>query len=125
MSLVEHAKSELALLDNDEAFDQCIINAVEAFAAYGHGGGSASVGIHILHDLLQFKNLSALSDDPGEWNHICDERTNGEELWQSARCSEAFSHDAGKTYYLISEVNDPQNPDVFHVSERAKEGVGV
>lgn len=123
MSLVEHAKKELYLLNNDDAFNDCIIKAVEAFASYGHSGGSAGYGIHALHDLLQFKNLSPLTDDPNEWMEISypdDLWPKGQ--WQSCRNPEAFSGDGGKTYYLISEVEDPQHPDVFHAS-KTREGV--
>lgn len=107
MSLVDHAKRELALLDNDEDFNNAIIKSVEAFASYGHSGGSASYAIPLLNDLLQFKNISPLTDDPDEWTHIYD----GDPMaappepgvWQSRRNSEAFSNDGGKTYYLLSE----------------------
>lgn len=123
MSLVEHAKKELYLLDNDDAFNDCIIKAVEAFASYGHSGGSASYAVPLLNDLLQFKNVTPLTDDPMEWNHISDGWDGSAPVWQSSRCAEAFSNDGGKTYYLISEVEDPQDPDVFHVSKKIKEKV--
>lgn len=97
MSLVDHAKRELARLDNDEGFNQCIIKAVEAFSAYGHSGGSAGYGIHVLTDLLQFKPLTALTNDPDEWMSIIDG------LWQSTRRADAFSHDEGDTYYIIDD----------------------
>lgn len=118
-NLVEHAKRELARLDNDEEFNQTIINAVTAFAEYGHSGGSASYAIPILNDLLQFKALTPLTNDPSEWNEV------GEGVWQSSRNSEAFSTDEGKSYYLVSEMTPyyesdeapasptpPQTPDV-------------
>jgi hypothetical protein len=98
MSLVQHAKRELALTTNDAEFNKAIIKAIEAFASYGHSGGSASIGIEILYDLLKFKNLTPLTDNPEEWNHV------GSDMWQSSRNSEAFSTDGGSTYYLLSEV---------------------
>lgn len=110
MSLVEHAKKELALLDNDEDFNNAIIKAVEAFASYGHSGGSASYAIPILNDLLQFKNITPLTDDPKEWMEV------GDGTWQSTRCSEAFSHDAGKSYYLLSEGGNDVNRFPLHES---------
>lgn len=110
MSLVEHAKYELSLLNNDKEFNESIIKAIEAFASYGHSGGSASVAIPMLTDLLQFKNLSPLTSNPKEWNQV------GEEMWQSCRNSEAFSTDGGKTYYILSEVNE--HPNLFHRAER-------
>lgn len=97
MSLVEHAKKELALLNNDADFNECIINAVEAFAAYGHSEGSAVVGIHILNELLQFRNLSPLNNDPDEWTLVA------KDLWQSKRNPAAFSTDGGNTFTLTYE----------------------
>ena len=47
-SLVEHAKRELELCGQtaeDPAYAASIVAAVEAFASYGHSGGSASVAI--------------------------------------------------------------------------------
>jgi hypothetical protein len=100
MSLVEHAKRELALLgsgEDDFGFNDCIIKSIEAFAVYGHSGGSASVAIPLINELLQFKNLTPLTDDPSEWNEV------GKETWQSSRNPEAFSTDGGRTYSLLSE----------------------
>lgn len=113
-NLVDHAKRELALIESDEAFIDAIVKSVEAFAAYGHSGGSASVGIHILNNLLQFKNLSPLTDDPTEWiNH-------GNSTWQSCRNSEAFSNDGGITYYLLSERSDIPGVDTpIHNSNKS------
>ena len=102
--LVRHARRELALLGNDEAFNQSIINAVKAFAAYGHSGGSASIAVPMLTALLQWKALTPLTDDPDEWQHHDAERTGNEGgFWQNLRDPEAFSKDGGKTYYLLSD----------------------
>lgn len=111
MSLVEHARQELSLLGNDDDFNECIINAIKAFASYGHSGGSASVAIPILNDLLQFKNLTPLTNNSSEWNKV------GDESWQSSRNSEAFSKDGGKTYYLLSEGANDTKPEPIHISE--------
>lgn len=115
---VIHAKRELALVGNDEDYNQCIVEAVRAFARYGHSGGSAGVGIEILHDLLQFKNLTPLTDDPSEW--IDQTEASGVPMWQSCRNSEAFSQDGGKTYYLLSEGGTMQNPSQLHETERTE-----
>lgn len=113
--LVQHAIRELALVDNDKAFNDCIINAVREFAKYGHSGGSAGVAIHILNDLLQFQNLSPLTDDPDEWMLI-EEAIAGPNCWQSRRNPEAFSNDGGKTYYLLSE-GAGANHKLMHISK--------
>lgn len=109
-NLVEHARRELALVGNDEDFDKAIIGAVRAFASYGHSGGSAEVGIHILNDLLQFRALSPLTDDPTEWNR-CEV-----DCWQSTRQNDAFSKDGGKTYYLLSDGSDSTQQNKMYTS---------
>lgn len=114
-NLVEHAKRELALMDNDDKFNESIIKAVEAFASYGHSGGSASAGIAILYDLLQFKNLMPLTNDRAEW--MCVDREGN--IWQSTRNSEAFSNNRGKTYYLLSEGANFENPHPQHATAQA------
>lgn len=100
MALIEHAIRELSLAGNDEEFNDCIIKAIEVFASYGHSGGSAVVGIQILHDLLQFKNLTPLTNNPSEWNKV------GPKMWQSSRNPEAFSIDGGAHYYLLSDIHN-------------------
>jgi hypothetical protein len=112
-----HAKHELDLVEKDEEFKACIVNAVREFAKYGHSGGSAGVGIHFLNELLQFRNLSPLTDDPNEWMTV----TNEDPCWQSRRNPEAFSSDGGKTYYLLSEGSNFQHQDLIHKSEPKKE----
>lgn len=103
-NLVDHAKRELALAENDEDFNNSIIRAVEAFSSYGHSGGSASIGISMLNDLLRYKNLTPLTNDPDEWNHVSEEVWGVKGgVWQSNRNPEAFSNDGGKTYYILSD----------------------
>lgn len=118
MGLVEHARRELSLVGNDREFNECIIKAIEAFSSYGHSGGSASVAISMINDLLQFKNLTPLTDNVSEWNKISD-TVSGHPSWQSNRNSEAFSNDGGKTYYLLSEGGNDTNPTPIHNSEKS------
>jgi hypothetical protein len=107
--LVRHARRELALIDQDPDIHQAIIKAVEGFATYRNSGGSAGWAIHVLYDLLQFKNLTPLTDDPEEWNAVAE--VDGETtLWQSRRNAAAFSDDGGKTYLITGE-------DEIHESE--------
>lgn len=114
--LVQHAIRELALTNNDQEFKDCIVGAVREFAKYGHSGGSAGVGIHILNDLLQFKNLSPLTNDPEEWMLIEEAVAGRPDCWQSRRNPEAFSNDGGKTYYLLSEGSGA-NRKLMHISK--------
>jgi hypothetical protein len=60
VSLTEHARRELELCGQyaeDPEYSESIISAVEAFASYGHSGGSAMVAREQLHALLGFKTL--------------------------------------------------------------------
>ena len=103
-NLVDHARRELAAIgETDEEFRDTILDMVERFSKFGHSGGSAAVMTSMLVELLQFKNLMPLTDDPAEWHkHDMVE----EPFWQNIRNGEAFSHDGGKTYYLLSEGSD-------------------
>lgn len=100
-NLVAHARRELEFAGVEEDVRPSIIAAVEAFASYGHSGGSASVVIPMLNDLLNFKNIAPLTDRRDEWMDVADFA--GYQVWQNRRNSEAFSLDGGGTYYLLSE----------------------
>ena len=120
-TLVEHARRELSLIgqtEEDPEFTKSIIKAVEGFTSYGHSGGSAPIGIGMLTELLQFKNLSPLTDNPDEWmQHGEDVWPEPGGIWQNKRNSEAFSKDGGKTYYLLSEGGREDHPEPIHYSK--------
>lgn len=100
MTLVEHARRELELCGQtaeDPAYSEAIVNAVAAFAAYGHSGGSAGCAREQLHALLGFQTLSPLTDDPAEWFQVTDQ------CWQSRRQPSAFSVDGGVTHYVLPD----------------------
>jgi len=116
-NLVNHARRELGIIGEEPEIVEMYINVVKAFVDFGHSGGSASVAIPVINELLQFKNLSPLTDDPGEWVH------HGNNTWQSCRNSEAFSDDGGKTYYLLSDRDkreDPEGSISTYVSEKKR-----
>ena len=110
-NLVDHATRELDLLNEDPWLVEGILKIVQDFAEMGHSGSSAAHTIGVLNQLLQFKNLSPLTDDPREWTHISGD------IWQSTRNAEAFSNDEGKTYYLLSEGGNDQNREPLHITE--------
>lgn len=116
-NLVDHAKRELNLLGEDPEIVEGYIKVIRAFADMGHSGGSASVAIPVIHELLQFHNLKALTDDPAEWMFHGPDVAGGDGIWQNIRRSEAFSHNGGKTYYLLSENTHRGDPTVWHDSE--------
>jgi hypothetical protein len=126
-NLVTHARRELELFgqtEEDPEFAESIIKAVKGFTSYGHSGGSAPVAIAMLHDLLQHKNLSPLTDDPKEWIHHGPEVwPDGDDkgVWQNCRNGEAFSKDGGKTYYLLSDGSNSEDQTVMYTSLSHKE----
>lgn len=117
MSLVEHARRELELIGEEPQVIDWYCRVIAEFASFGHSGGSASVCVPVLHELLQFKPLSPLTADPAEW--IDQSEFSSTPVWQNRRCSEAFSEDGGKTYYLLSERDAAGSAEVtpLHHSE--------
>jgi hypothetical protein len=118
-NLVKHARRELDRIGEDSGTAEGILNVIRAFSAMGHSGGSAEHTIPILNELLQFKNLGPLTDDPEEWFY------HGEEVWgspggvwQNLRNSEAFSNDGGKSFYLLSEGGRNRNRKPLHTSKK-------
>ena len=107
VSLAEHARRELELCGQyaeDPEYSESIIRAVEAFASYGHSGGSAACARDQLHTLLGFGNLSPLTHDPGEW--IDQSEASGIPMWQNRRNPAVLSDDGGKTWYSLEAVRD-------------------
>jgi hypothetical protein len=104
MSLTEHARRELELCGQyaeDPAYSESIIKAVEAFASYGHSGGSAMCAREQLHALLAFQALSPLTDDPAEW--VDQSEVSGSPMWQNKRDPAVFSTDGDKTWYSLDD----------------------
>ncbi len=123
-NLIDHARRELALVERgpegNRAFADSLLRAVEGFASYGgHSGGSAAVAIDWLGRLLRFENIAPLTDDPDEWQYFGADVFPPDGVWQSRRCGEAFSHDGGKTYYLLSEGGKDKRREPLHTSVRA------
>jgi len=116
-NLVNHARRELTLIGEESETIERYLNIIKAFSDMGHSGGSASVAIPTINVLLQFKNLSALTNDPAEWMFVGDVSPTASELWQSIRNLEAFSHDGGKSFWLLSEGGNDRNPKPLHFSE--------
>lgn len=113
-NLVEHARTELELIGEEPETIQGYLNVIQAFADMGHSGGSASVAIPTIEALLRYENLRPLTNNPDEWMFVSGKDYGvDEDIWQSRRNPEAFSHDGGVTYYLLSE----NARDNLHVSE--------
>lgn len=118
-NLVTHARRELQLLGEDEDVIEWYLDVVRQFAAFGHSGGSAAATIPVLTRLLQYQQLTELTADPQEWQHIAEAIAGDASTWQSRRNPEAFSTDGGKTYYLLSETTRNGRPRRTHTSKPA------
>lgn len=101
---VAHARSELTLLNEDQETIDGVCNIMTAFSEMNLSGGAAPFVVAYVTQLMQLENLTPLTNDPDEWIDRT-ELTGGIPFWQSKRNSQAFSKDAGKTYYLLSENN--------------------
>jgi len=120
-NLVEHARLELELIGEDPDTIAGLLTVVQAFADMGHSGGSASVAIPMINELLQYKNLRPLTDNPDEWQHIDEDIAGQSDLWQNRRNGEAFSNDGGAHYHLLSEsVRHETSRKYFHTIHRSE-----
>ncbi len=122
-NLVKHARAELELIGEDPEFAKSLIEAVRAFSSFGHSGGSQQVGVSMLMELLNFKNLGPLTDNPDEWmRHEENVWPEPGGVWQNKRNGEAFSKDGGKTYTLLSEKQkDPALVKIHHSAKFGEE----
>jgi hypothetical protein len=103
-NLVNHAKHELELLNEDPETVRGYLKVIQAFASARHSGGSAVMAMMVINRLLHFKNLTPLTNDPFEWEYHNPVIWGDEKgIWQNRRNSEAFSSDGGQTYRLLSE----------------------
>lgn len=114
-NLRDHAvrEMELAGVDDDiygDMTSKAVLELIDVFDKQGHSGMSGSLILSIFNQVVQFKNLAPLTNDPTEWNEV------GDNVWQNNRNSEAFSSDGGKTYYLLSE-RQPDSEPIIHTSE--------
>lgn len=103
-NLVAHARRELEISNVDEQLVPGIIEIVKIFASQGHSGGSAPHTIEIIYDLLRFRPLGPITDDPDEWvKHDASVWDGRNGVWQNKRDSRAFSSDNGVTYWLVDD----------------------
>lgn len=112
-NFMRHAKTELSYLGMSTEEQEPMLRIIHAFAVANVHGSNSSVGWYLetLRALLNFENLTRLTDDPSEWIEI------GEGVWQSKRNMEAFSLDGGESFYILSERSKSPNPDDINTWE--------
>jgi len=108
-NLVKHARHELKLIGEDFDATEWYIRVIKEYSRFGHSGGSAWATLQVLEELLRFRPLTELTDDPEEWFFHGPEFWNGKTgVWQNKRDGRMFSEDGGKTYTC---VDDPKDED--------------
>ncbi len=112
MSLVQHAKNELAFTgygdDYDGMIGTAVMELIEKFADQGHSGYSAFKVAAIFNELASYRPLSELTRNPDEWMHIEEAVAGRPDMWQNKRRPDAFSTNGGMTYYLLDEPADSE-----------------
>lgn len=123
-----HAERELrraGLFDKDSDYGgmvgKAVMKLIRMMSGQGHSGFSAGLVTDLFSRLARYENLTPLTDDPGEWNHIAEPIAGQPDLWQSSRRPDAFSNDAGKTYYLLGDHEENYVEDGMTWTRRAPE----
>ena len=99
-ALEQHARRELELIGEEPGVIDWYCRVISEFDSAGHSGGSTSVAIPVLHELLQWHPLSPITNDPAEW--IDQSHASGRPLWQNRRDCRAFSEDGGQTWKVLA-----------------------
>lgn len=115
-NLVKHARHELKLIGEDFDATEWYIRVIKEYSRFGHSGGSAWATLQVLEELLRFRPLTELTDDPEEWFHHGPEMWDGVNgVWQNKRDGRMFSEDGGKTYTCVDDRKDENgNREVYH-----------
>lgn len=117
--LIDHAITELTLLEFAQGKIDTYLDIFRAFEAAGYSRNDPFFDLTIVSKLLQYENLSNLTSSPDEWKQVATG------LWQSYRNQEAFSTDAGVTYYKVGDSlsdNMDSGPQ-YMVSDPPKGGI--
>ena len=109
-NLFRHSHKELKLagyFDSDKynkVLAKNILSLVLKFAHQGHSGMSTNIVKMILNKLLDFQNITDLTNDPSEWNDMSEYSNDPKDtIWQNKRNSAVFSNDRAKTWYDVNE----------------------
>lgn len=118
MSLIDHARSELALINFGEEDSRVMVEILEKFFDQWDSGGAVYAVAPILQRLLAGKCLAPLTGEPDEWI----EHVGG--TFQNIRCSSVFKDPrfyGGKLAYDIDRPGREREPITFpYWPERAK-----
>jgi len=122
-NLVSFAENELARLGNCEyqaEMNKHILGMIKVFDKEGHSGFSAGYATSILNRLLRFLPLSAIEDNPEDWNEVA------EGIYQHKRCSFIFKDKAlfnGQAYTLYGKVFSDDKGKTWFTNDKSKEPI--
>lgn len=101
--LVAHAYRELDLahlFDDETDLGACILKMIEALArADLRSTGAFDLALKTFWDLAHKRPITGLTNHPIEWQDISAQA--GRPLWRNIRDSDAYSEDAGATFYRL------------------------
>ena len=109
MGIVDHAKTELALIgykpieeleenDPNRWVQECILELCKTFANQGHSGSSAPYVLGMFYKLGNHEPISPLTGEESEWEKV-DFQT-----WQNKRCSRVLKTADGKIFDVEGKI---------------------
>lgn len=101
MSLIEHAKAELALINFGDEDSTVMVEILEKFFDQWDSGGAVSVVAPVLQRLIAGKPLGPLTGEASEWMEV------NNRLRQNIRCSTVFKDVTTGNAYNIDTPGRP------------------
>lgn len=100
---------------------EAVMEIVGVFALQGHSGMSGSIVLDLLNRLLNFKELSPLTEDMEEWREVSER--NGASMYQNRRNSSVFASDPTdrSTWY---DIDDRSRSFTEEDASEPEEGAG-
>lgn len=90
--------------DPDAHFTENLLAMIAIWIQAGHSGGSAPMAVAMIDQILSYKTLTPLTNNPDEWYQHGGPDDYGTDFWQNKRRGEAFSTDPLlRTYYMLED----------------------
>ena len=127
MSLVLFAENELNRLLKDcddseslnmqKTINNDILDMVKMFSNQHHSGFSAKYSLNLLNRLLNYKPVSAITDNDDEWEAI---DYGGDVAYQCKRCPSIFKSKDGKVYNVEGKIFSDDNGHTWYTSSESR-----
>src|SRR5262245_50201636 len=103
MSLIEHAKYELALINFGDEDSAIMVSILERFFDQWDSGGAVACVAPILQRLIAGQPLAPLTGADDEWFKPMDDVP----MWQNVRCGSVFKDENGHCFDSDKPTPDP------------------